>query len=138
MRHVRACCRAKIGVQRSQLVALFPVVEASQLIALQALLALLEHMRHRAALKRLVPDHRDALAHLREGHRWGPFFSPDRFPAPGTTWPVRTVFDDGANPSNGAPHNPPTRLRSCCAGGMLRCDVPLWPPEHIPPVASQG
>src|SRR5712691_7761772 len=49
-----------------------------------------------------------------------------------------TAFDDGANPSNGAPHNPPTRLRSCCAGGILRCDVPLWPPAQIPPVASQG
>jgi hypothetical protein len=44
---------------------LFPVIEASKLIALQALLALLQPMRHRAALKRLAQDHGDALANLR-------------------------------------------------------------------------
>jgi hypothetical protein len=44
---------------------LFPVIEASKLIALQALLALLQHMRHRPALKRLAHDHGDALANLR-------------------------------------------------------------------------
>ena len=43
---------------------LFPVIEASELIALQSHLALLEPMRHRAALKRLVQDHGDALANL--------------------------------------------------------------------------
>jgi hypothetical protein len=43
---------------------LFPVIEASKLIALQALLALLQHMRHRPALKRLAQDHGDILANL--------------------------------------------------------------------------
>ena len=54
-----------ISVQWGQSVTLFPVIEARQLIALQALLARLEHMRHRAALKRLAQDHRNALANLR-------------------------------------------------------------------------
>ena len=44
---------------------LFPMIEARQLIALQSLLALLQPMRHRAALKCLVQDQRNALAHLR-------------------------------------------------------------------------
>ena len=43
---------------------LFPMIEASKLIALQALLTFGQHVRHRAALKRLAHDHRDALAHL--------------------------------------------------------------------------
>ena len=52
-------------VQWGQALTLFPVIETSQLIALQALLARLENMRRRTALKRLVQDHRDALANLR-------------------------------------------------------------------------
>ena len=44
---------------------LFPMIEAGKLIASQALLAFGQHMRHRAALKRLVQDHGDALANLR-------------------------------------------------------------------------
>jgi hypothetical protein len=44
---------------------LFPVIEARKFIALQALLALLQHMRPRPALKRLAHDHGDALANLR-------------------------------------------------------------------------
>jgi hypothetical protein len=51
------------------LVPLFPVIEARQLIALQALLALLQHLRRRVALKRLAQDQRNALANLREGNR---------------------------------------------------------------------
>jgi hypothetical protein len=88
------------------------VIEARQLIALQALLALLQHMRRRVALKRLAQDQRNALANLREGNRRGPFFSPDRFPAPETMWLVTIAFDAAANPSNCAPHNLPIRLRS--------------------------
>jgi hypothetical protein len=41
------------------------VVEARQLIALQALLALLEQVQLRATLKCLVQDPGDALANLR-------------------------------------------------------------------------
>ena len=44
---------------------LFPMIEARKFIALQALLALLKPMRHRAALKCLVQDQRNALANLR-------------------------------------------------------------------------
>ncbi len=73
-----------IYVQRGQSVTLFPVVEASKLIALQSLLTLLEHVQLRAALKCLVQDQGDAVANLREGERRGPFFSPERFLAPGT------------------------------------------------------
>src|SRR6266849_2989358 len=107
-------------------------------MALQSHLALLEHMRHRAALKRLVQNHGDALANLWEGHRRGPFFSPARFPAPETTWPVSKAFDDAANPSNCAPHSPPNPLRSCFSGDILRCDVRLWPPGQTPKGASQA
>jgi len=73
-----------IYVQRGQSITLFPVVEASKLIALQSLLTLLEHVQLRAALKCLVQDQGDAVANLREGERRGPFFSPERFLAPGT------------------------------------------------------
>src|SRR6266446_330814 len=89
------------------------MIEASKLITLQSLLSLLEHMRRGAALKRLVQNHRDALAHLREGHRRGPFFSPVRCLVPETTWPVTKAFDAAANPSSDAPHSPPNRLRFC-------------------------
>ena len=41
------------------------LLEAGKLIAPQALLAFGQHLRHRAALKRLAQDHRDALANLR-------------------------------------------------------------------------
>jgi len=44
---------------------MFPVIEAGKLIASQALLAFLQHMRPRPALKRFAEDHRDALANLR-------------------------------------------------------------------------
>ena len=63
---------------------LFPMIEARKLVALQALLALLQHMRHRSTLKRLVQDQRNALANLRDGDRRGPFFFPVRFPVRGT------------------------------------------------------
>ena len=106
----------------------FVMIEARKLIAFQALLALPQPMRPRPTLKRLAYDHRDALANLRECHGRCPFFFPDAFPAPGTTWPVTTVFDDGANPSNCALHNPLNRLRSCFSGGILQYDVPPWPP----------
>ena len=52
-------------VQWSQSLTLFPMIEAGKLIALQALLAFGQHLRHRAALKRLAHDHRNALADLR-------------------------------------------------------------------------
>src|SRR6266446_571781 len=65
-------------------------------------------------------------------------FFPDAFPVPGTTSPVTTAFDDGASPSNGAPHSPLTRLRSCCVGGILQCDVRLWRPAHIAQAVSQA
>ena len=45
-------------------------------MALQSPLALLEPMRHGAALQRLVQDHDDTLANLREGHRRSPCFFP--------------------------------------------------------------
>ena len=54
-----------VYIQRGQSVTLFPMIEASKLIPLQSLLSLLEHMRRGAALKRLVQNHRDALANLR-------------------------------------------------------------------------
>src|SRR3989442_380977 len=119
-------------MQPGQSVTLSPMIEASQLMTLQSLLSLLEQMRRGAALKRLVQKQRDALAHLREGHRRGPCFSPVRFLVPETTWPGTTAFDAAANPSSDAPHRPPTRLRLCCAEYTLQCDARLWPLEHIP------
>ena len=59
---------------------LFPMIEARQFIALQALLALRQHRRSRPTLKRLAQDGRDALANLRQGESRRPFFSPMRFP----------------------------------------------------------
>src|SRR5712692_11341623 len=115
---------------------LFPVIVSSTLMTWQALLALLHHRRHRPALQRLAHDHREALAHLREGDRRGPFFSPAGFPVPGTTWPGTTAFDDAANPSNGAPHSPPNRLRSSCAAYTLRYDGQPEPPGPTPTAAS--
>src|SRR5712691_7523513 len=114
------------------------MIETSQLIAVQALLALLQPLLKRPTLQRLVQDQGNALTNLRSGDRRGPFFSPDRFPAPGTTWPVTTAFDDAATLSNDAPHSRPNRLRSCSAGDMLRCDVPLWPRGPTPRAGSQG
>src|SRR5215467_8721591 len=99
-----------------------PVIETSKLIALQALLALFQPRRKLPTLKRLVQDQGHALTNLRAGERRGPFFSPDRFPAPGTTWPVTTACDAAATLSHAAPHRRPHRLRSCSAGDLLRCD----------------
>ena len=67
-------------VQWSQSLALFPMIEAGQLIALQALLAFGQHLRHRVALKRLAQDHRNALANLRQCYGRRPFFPPLRLP----------------------------------------------------------
>ena len=114
----------------------FVRIETRKLMALQALLALLQHRRHRPTLKRLVQDQGNALTNLRDGDRRGPFFSPARFPAPETRWPVTRAFDDAATRSNGALHSPPNRLRSCCAGDMLQSDVPPWPPGPTPPAGS--
>src|SRR5262249_51317257 len=72
-------------VQWSQSVTLFPVREASQRIASQALLTFIQQMGQRAALKRLVQDCRNALTDLRERDCRCPFFSPDGFRAPETT-----------------------------------------------------
>src|SRR6266852_4355810 len=124
-------------VQWSQSVMLLPMIETSQLMAVQALLALLQYLRHRPTLKRLVQDQGNALTDLREGESRGPFFSPDRFPAPRTTWPVTTAFDDAATLSNGVPHSRPTRLRFCSAGDMLRCDAPPWPRGPTPLAACR-
>ena len=44
---------------------LLPIIATSKLIALQALLALLQPMRKRPTLKRLVQDQGNALTHLR-------------------------------------------------------------------------
>jgi hypothetical protein len=52
-------------VQWSQSLPLFPMIEAGKLSAPQALLAFGQHLRHRAALKRLAQDHRNTLANLR-------------------------------------------------------------------------
>src|SRR6266852_6105137 len=117
---------------------LFPRIETSQLMALQALLALLQPMRHRPTLKRLVQEQGNALTNLREVESRGPCFSPDRFPAPRTMWPGTTAFDDAATLSNGAPHSRPTQLRLCSAGDMLRCDALPWPHGLTPLVRSQG
>ena len=54
-----------IYIQWGQEVMLFPRIEARKLIALQALLALLQHMRPRPPLKRLGQDHGTALSKLR-------------------------------------------------------------------------
>src|SRR6516165_2298571 len=115
-----------------------PVIETSKLIALQALLALLQPIRKLPTLKRLVQDQGNALTNLRQGDRRGPVFSPDRFPAPGTTWPVTRAFAAAATLSKAAPQSRPNRLRSGSAGDMLRCDVPLWPRGPTPRVGSQG
>jgi hypothetical protein len=125
-------------VQWSQSFTLFPMIEASKLIALQALLAFGQHLRHRAALKRLAQDHRETLANLRERYGRRPFFSPAASPAPGTTWPVTKAFDDAASRSNGGPHNRPNPPRSCSAGDILRCDVRPSPLGPTPPAVSQG
>jgi hypothetical protein len=117
---------------------LLPMLETSQLIALQALLALLPPRRKLPPLKRLGHDQGNALTNLREGDRRGPFFSPDRFPAPETTWPVMTACDGAATLSHDAPHRRPHRLRSCSAGDMLPGDVPLWPRGPTPIAGSQG
>jgi hypothetical protein len=113
------------------------MIEARKLMALPALLTLLQPMRHRPTLKRLVQDHGHALTHRREGDRRRPFFSPEQFPARETTWPGTTAFDAAATLANGAPPRRPNRLHSCSAGDMLPCAVPLWPPGHMPPGASR-
>lgn len=56
-----------------------PVIETSKLIALQALLALLQPMRKLPTLKRLVQDQGNALTNLRQGDRRGPVFPPIGF-----------------------------------------------------------
>jgi hypothetical protein len=106
-------------------------------MALQAPLTLLQPLRPRPTLQRLVQDQGNALTHLWEGDRRGPCFSPARFPVLGTTWPGTTAFDEVATPSNGAPHSRPNPLHSYSAGDMLRCDVPLWLPGPSPPGASR-
>jgi hypothetical protein len=126
-----------IEVQRRSSVTLFPVIEARTLLALQAPLALPEPRRHGAALTRLVHDHREALAHLREGDGRGPLFSPARLLAPATTEPVPPAFAEVATPSKGGPHRQPHPLRSCFLGDMLPYDARLWPPGHPPQGGAQ-
>ena len=122
----------------SQSVTLFPVIEPGTLMASQSLLACVQHMGHRPASENLVQDRRDAVANLRSRDRRRPFFSPAGFPSPETTWRVTKACDEGASPSNCGPHNPPSRPRACCAGGIPRCDVRLWPPGRTPTAASQA
>ena len=59
---------------------LLPMIETSKLIALQALLALLQPMRKLPTLKRLVQDQGNALTNLWEGDRRGPFFGQFQVP----------------------------------------------------------
>src|SRR5712692_1726026 len=113
------------------------MIEARQLIALQALLALRQHMRYRPTLKRLPQDGGNALANLWQGQCRRPFFSPDAFPAPETTSPVMRAFDDAASLSNGGPHSRLTRLHSCSVGDILQYDVRLWPLGPMSTAASQ-
>src|ERR1043166_4371559 len=105
------------------------MIQASKLIALQTPGLLMQHTCWRPALIDVVQDHRDARVYLRYRHRWRPFFSPARFPSLKTRWRVMTAFGDDATPSNSGPHSLLTQPRSCCAGGILRCDVRLWPHE---------
>src|SRR2546427_5335314 len=65
-------------------------------------------------------------------------FFPEEFPSPETMWRVTTAFGDDATPSNDGPHRPLPRLHSCCAGGMLRCDVRLWPHGPTATAVSQA
>src|SRR5213593_3148951 len=112
---------------------LLPRIKARQLMALQALLALLESRRHRPAWKRLVQAHGHTLAQLREGHCRGPFFSPAGLPSPGTTEPGPTACAAAATLAHGAPHQPPRPFHSGCAGDLLPSAVRLWLPAHLPP-----
>src|SRR5262249_57452941 len=75
-------------IQRCQEVALFPMIQASKLIALQTPGLLMPHTCWRPALIHVVQDHRDAHVYLRYCHGWRPFFSPARFPSPETRWRV--------------------------------------------------
>src|SRR6266566_5423437 len=114
------------------------MIQASKLIALQTPGLFMQHTGCRPALIHVVQDHRDARVDLRYRHRWRPFFSPEEFPSPETMWRVTTAFGDDATPSNDGPHRPLPRLHSCCAGGMLRCDVRLWPHGPTATAVSQA
>jgi len=65
-------------------------------------------------------------------------FSPEGFPSPETRWRVTTACGEDAIPSHDGPHSPLTRRHSCCAGGMLRCAVRLWPHGPTAPAVSQA
>src|SRR5262244_4196903 len=114
------------------------MIEASKLMALQTPGLLMQHTCWRPALIHVVQDHRDAHVSLRYCHRWHPFFPPAGFLSPETRWRVTTVFDDAATPSNSGPHSLLTQLHSCCAGGMLQCDVRRWPHGPTATAVSQA
>jgi hypothetical protein len=119
-------------VQWNKQVLLFPRREARQLMALPALLVRLQPRHPRPTLLCLVPEGGKALTHRRYEDYRGPLFSPEQFPARGTTWPGTQACAVAATRSHGAPPGRPHRLPSDSAGGMLPYTVPLWPPEHMP------
>src|SRR5262245_51247665 len=113
------------------------MIQASKLMALQTPGLLMQHTCWCPALIHVVQDHRNARVYLRYRHRWRPFFSPAGFPSPETRWRVTIAFGDDATPPNSGPHSPLTRLHSCCAGGILQCDVRLWPHGPTATAVSQ-
>src|SRR5438445_11340794 len=86
----------------------------------------------------MVQSCSDARVSLRYRHRWSPFLFPAGFPSPETLWRVTTALGEDATPSNDGPPSPLIRLHSCCAGGMLRGDVRLWPHGPTAPAVSQA
>src|SRR5215475_5155398 len=114
------------------------MIEASTLIALQTPGLFMPHTCWRPALIHVVHDPRDARVSLRYRYRGRPFFSPAGFPSPDTRWRVTTALGDEATPPHDGPHRPRTPPHSCCAGGILQCDVRLWPHGPTAPAVSQA
>src|SRR4029450_8210795 len=104
---------------------LFPMIQASQLIALQTPGLFMPQTCCRPAWLRVVPDHRDARPSLRYRQRWRPCFSPAGFPSPATLGRVTTACAAAATPSHDGLHSLRNRLPSGGAGDLLRGAVGL-------------
>ena len=88
------------------------MVEASEFVADEPLLAFVQHAGVHTASVSAVQDGTDAFADLRHSDRRCPFFSPAVLLSPRTKWQSVKVFDGGASPSSCEPRSRQGPLRS--------------------------
>src|SRR3990172_9968498 len=113
------------------------MVEAGELVSLQAASTFPGDARRSIALTGGVQQRRDPCADLRERHRRCVFFFPVVFPITRTTKPEGKAFDGDANQASCELGSPPNPFHFCPARCIPQSDAPPSPREPIRKVPSR-